>query len=397
MAIEQAHAEMWRRFIDRHGVIIDFTALDGSVRLPSPEECRLGKPNALGWWSPIENGAMFNGQYMDAIVNRWRLTQSADDARKARRLMQGLLLLNSISAVKGFIGRGVSSDGRSHYPMGSDDQTLPWFYGLWRYYESGIATPAEEARIRAHLTEAAGEIVRLNWSMPAEPPFGTRGTFRGFTFKGAARQLFVCKLMHAVTGGPQWAQRYQEGLREEDPATKKTRLSLCERGLTAEDGRLDFWTSCSDVASLRGLWELERETAVKEAFARGLEASAARAMQGLPLAGRFDSNDGTVFDPDWRMMNQWWKPQTSAQESENLAKAQLREFLRVSPRRAKETAYVREPTSASWVVTLAPDAATLRQRVPAIEAVITRYDYARLYYSQFFWVESAWWRLKSLG
>jgi len=28
-----------------------------------------GKPNALGWWAPIENGAMFNGLYMDAAVN----------------------------------------------------------------------------------------------------------------------------------------------------------------------------------------------------------------------------------------------------------------------------------------------------------------------------------------
>ena len=73
-AVEQAHAEIWRRFVDAHGVMIDFTALDGTVSLPTPEECREGKPNALGWWSPIENGAMFNGLYMDAAVNRWRQT-----------------------------------------------------------------------------------------------------------------------------------------------------------------------------------------------------------------------------------------------------------------------------------------------------------------------------------
>ena len=42
---------------------------------------------------------MFNGLYMDAAVNRWRHTKAADDADKARRLMKGLLLLNSISEV----------------------------------------------------------------------------------------------------------------------------------------------------------------------------------------------------------------------------------------------------------------------------------------------------------
>src|SRR6266853_4714878 len=84
-AVETAHTEIWRRFVDAHGVLLDFTELDGRVFIPTPEECQLGKPNALGWWSPIENGAMFNGLYMDAAVNRWRLTKDAGDAAKAKR------------------------------------------------------------------------------------------------------------------------------------------------------------------------------------------------------------------------------------------------------------------------------------------------------------------------
>jgi hypothetical protein len=96
---------------------------------------------------------MFNGLYLDAVVNRWRSTKSEEDATKSRRLMEGLLLLNSISEVKGFVGRGVSTDGRSHFPMGSDDQTGPWFIGLWRFYDSGLATAEEKDRIRKHLVE----------------------------------------------------------------------------------------------------------------------------------------------------------------------------------------------------------------------------------------------------
>jgi hypothetical protein len=58
---EQAHSENWRRFIEQHGVMLDFTNLDGLVDLPAPEDCRAAKPNALGWWSPMENGPMFGG------------------------------------------------------------------------------------------------------------------------------------------------------------------------------------------------------------------------------------------------------------------------------------------------------------------------------------------------
>jgi hypothetical protein len=54
-AAAQAHTEIWRRFIDPYGIMIDFADMDGKVSLPTPEELREGKPNALGWWAPIEN------------------------------------------------------------------------------------------------------------------------------------------------------------------------------------------------------------------------------------------------------------------------------------------------------------------------------------------------------
>lgn len=394
-AVEQAHAEIWRRFIDQFGIMIDFADLDGSVSLPTPEECRLGKPNALGWWSPIENGPMFNGLYMDAAVIRWRQTKSADAAAKARRLMEGLLLLASISEVKGFVGRGVSTDGKSHYPMGSNDQTLPWFLGLWLYLDSGLATPEERARIVAKVVETAEEIVRLKWAMPAELPFGKRGSFAGFEFDSAPRLLFVCKMMHAITGDAKWAQLYQTSLAERGGNDNLTRLEICERGMVFHYSKYHSWTSCTCVGAVRALWEMEKDDAIRTAYARGLQASADLAFKSLPLAAKFDPSDPSRFDMNWRMMNEYWKPQQTEKEAQDLAHLQLKEFLKVAPRRAKETEFIREPTAAAWVVTLAPDAAILKQRAPDVERVIAHYDYTRLYYSQFFWVECAWWRLKS--
>ena len=393
IAVGQAHAEIWRRFIDPHGIMIDFTDLEGAVSLPTPEECRAGKPNALGWWAPIENGAMFNGLYMDAAVNRWRHTRADADAAKARRLMEGLLLLNSISEVKGFVGRGVSTDGKSHYPMGSNDQTLPWFLGLWRYLDSGLATADERKRITNHLVETAEEIVRLKWAMPAEAPFGKRGSFAGFSFDSAPRLLFVGKLLHTVTGEAKWDQLYRTALAERGGKENRTRLEVCEHGMVFEYARYHTWTSCTCVGAVRALWELEKDETIRAAYARGLQASADLAFKSLPMAEKFDNADMSRFEMNWRVMNSDWKPQQTEQEAQELALVQLRNFLKVAPRRGRETEFVREPTAAAWVVTLAPDAAILKQRIAAVERVIAHYDYAKLYYSQFFWVEAAWWRL----
>ena len=91
-----------------------------------------------------------------------------------------------------------------------------------------------------------------------------------------------------------------------------------------------------------------------------------------------------------------WKPQQTEQEAQDLAHLQLREFIKLSPRRQLETAFIREPTSAAWIVTLCPDPAIVKQHAAEIERVIARYDYAQLYYCTFFWVESSWWRLRDL-
>lgn len=55
-AVERAHGVLWSKFIGDDGLIHDYVG-----ELPTPEDCQLGRPNAIGWWSPIENGPMFTG------------------------------------------------------------------------------------------------------------------------------------------------------------------------------------------------------------------------------------------------------------------------------------------------------------------------------------------------
>ena len=187
-AIEQAHAETWKRVVDEHGIVRDYVG-----ELPTPEDCRLGKPNAIGWWSPIENGPMFTGMYLHAMVERARRSGAASDKEQARKLAQGLLKCASVSDVPGFVARGVGSDGKCHYPLSSDDQMQPWFLGLHAYLLSDIPSAAERAVLVVKVREVADVLESNGWRVPCDGAFkgDFRGAFKGEHFRDAPRRLAV--------------------------------------------------------------------------------------------------------------------------------------------------------------------------------------------------------------
>jgi len=394
-AAEKAHTEIWKRFVDEHGIVLDYTELDGSYPRPSPEECVQGKPNALAWWTATENGGMFNGTYMEAAILRWQITGKEEDREKVRKLAQGLLLLSSVGKTPGFIARNVATDGRTPYPMGSNDQTSPWFYGLWRYLGSEIPSAEEAAAVKARLIEVALAIEQSQWMMPCNEgaPSPTRGSFAGVGWEHAPRLLFVMKLMHELTDDAAWQQKYLAALEERNPKTQKNRLDVCRDGMLFEHEKRHSWTCASGVICLRALWEMEKDPQLKKAYHDGLVAGARLAATSLFLHKDFDPQALQKFQGDWRVLNQWWKPQHSEQDALDVAMAQVRELGKMSPRRHREFTFVREPAYAAWLITFCPDTDLVRSLQSEIMAVVNHYDYSKLYYSQFFPVEAACYRL----
>jgi hypothetical protein len=399
-SVEKAHAELWRRFVDEHNLILDYVGLNGEIVRPTPEHCRELKPSALSWGVPNEDGPMFNGLYLDAACNRWTLTRREEDRAKARRLIDGLLKVASIGHTPGFIARGIATDGRTTYPMGSNDQTTPWLYGLWRYVTDGVARDeTEKNELIAKFLEQVTVLDQNGWKMPADgPPSKYRGDFTKPTWEGAPRLLFVMKAMHRFTGEPAWQQRYLEAANEKVGKGQRSRLEICRIGMVFDPGQgpRHSWTGSEGVICLRALWEMETDAALREAYAQGLRHSAELAAQSLPLIDQFDVNGKEVFNVDWRVMNEAWKPQHSEADAVAVAQAGLRLQGKHSPRMHIEKNYLREPCFAAWVVTLCPDRDFVRQHRTAIEKVITHYDVSRVYLSQFFPIESAWWRIKLL-
>ena len=252
--------------------------------------------------------------------------------------------------------------------------------------------------LHRHLVETTEAIVSLGWNMPAEAPFGKRGTFEGFHFEKAVRKLFVMKLMARVTGEASWEERYRAELGVAGGELALTKRQYATGGMKYHYAPTHAWTSCVAVGALRCLWEMEEDAALKADYAAGLLASAVLAAECLPLAEKFDPSNPATFDQDWRAaMMPLWKPHTTEQEAVDLAIAQLKAFGKISPRRHSEAAFIREPSAAAWIVSLCPDKDVVKTHLPAIERLLRRYDYADLYYATFFWVESVWWRVRDIG
>lgn len=169
-AAQKAHDEIWKRFVDEYNLVLDYTDLNGKIIRPTPEDCREMKPSALSWGVPNEDGPMFNGLYLDALCTRWKLTKDEDIRTKARRLIDGLLRVSTIGKTPGFIARGIATDGKTTYPLGSNDQSTPWHYGIWRFITDGLATPEEKTRLTAAFIEQMNILDKNGWKMPTDAP-----------------------------------------------------------------------------------------------------------------------------------------------------------------------------------------------------------------------------------
>ena len=389
-AVEDAHTALWSKFIDKHGIILDFIG-----EIPTPGDCAAGRPNAIGWFCPIENGPMFNGLYLPAVCERARRSGNSTDREQARRLAQGLIKCASVSDVPGMIVRGMATDGKSHYPLGSDDQTHPWFYGLYVYWKSNIPSAAEKNEIAAKVKEVADVLESKGWLCPCDGSFkgSFRGGFKGDHFRDASRYLFMLEAVYEITGDPVWLERYKKAQLERPGKRGLTRLEICAAGYVPDIELLKWnwkayphwnWIFVGSQASLKHLAETEADVGVKAYFQAGLAAGARDAFPGISESVKFDNNDKKVFGTaNWREVYTKWFPQKTQAEAMKLSESG--DNKKRGERGNYEHQFVDTPLAAAAIVALAGDPA---QRA-AVERAICHYDYAKLYSVRFFFAECA--------
>ena len=281
-AIEQANKELWEKFIDKYGIINDFVG-----ETPTPEDCELGKPNAIGWWSPIENGPFFTGLYLMAACERAKRSGDEIDKEKAQRLADGLLKCASVSDVPGFVTRGIGTDGKCHYPLGSVDQTIPWYIGLYSYLMSDIPTPQHRKLVMDKLQEVTSALKLLDWKLPCDGHF--KGDFRGDlksnNYLEVTTYLFVLRMMYKLFQEPVWLEEYKTALYERPRKSveqvsdsDKIRIDICAAGYRIDtlifkqfnmDKRV-LWIYVKNQATLYYLKAMENDETIRAKYQTGL-------------------------------------------------------------------------------------------------------------------------------
>jgi hypothetical protein len=390
-AVDQAHTELWRRMVDAQGIIRDYVG-----ELPTPEDCTLGKPNAIGWWSPIENGPMFTGLYLPAACERARRSGAPADKAQAQRLMQGLLKCASVSEVPGFIARGIGTDGVCHYPLSSDDQTHPWFYGLHAYSKSGLSTAEERQQITAKVKEVANALEATHWRIPCEGAFkgDFRGGFQGHLFRDAARYLFLLRATYDITGDRVWLERYTQAAAERPPGATKTRVEICAEGYPFDREAIknideyQLWIYVGSQASLAQLIAMETDEALRTRYRAGLEVNATNALPSIKAYASFDNNDTKVFGhANWRAAYATWFPQPTQADAKKLS--EIADHAKLGSRKHYESRFMKNPLAGAAIVALLGDG-THRA---AIEEAIRHYDYSKLNMAEFLFAECAYYAL----
>lgn len=390
-ALKQAHEQLWEDRVDVHGIILDFVG-----ELPTAEDCEKGRPNAIGWWSPIEDGPMFTGLYLPAACERARRTGDAADRSKAQRLAQGLLKCASVSDVPGFIARGVGVDGVCHYPLGSDDQTHPWFSGLHAYCQSGLTDDAEREQIISKMLEVAEVLESSGWRCPADGAFrgGFRGGYTGHLFRDAVRYLHLFKIMHDLTRDAVWQQRYESARDGKPHGSAETRVMICAQGYERDHEAISHiaehqqWIYVGSQVALAGLLGMETDAEMRSHYLKGLKANARASLESLKVFRNYDNEDAQVFgNADWRAVYSTWFPQPTQADAERLSK--IYDAEKRGGRKSYEQRWMQNPLAAAAIVALAPEGFGRAE----IESAIRHYDYSKIHMSTFFFAECAWYAL----
>ena len=339
---------------------------------------------------------MFTGSYLVALCERARRSGATADREGARRLACGLVLCASVSDVPGFVARGVGTDGKCHYPMGSQDQTHPWFYGLHAYAMSGLPCDSERKGVVDKMREVAEALEAVSWKCPCDGAFKGefRGDFKSFRHHGAVMYLFNLKAMYDVTRDEVWFARYRQALTERSPKSGKTRLEICAAGYPNDREEIknidqgQLWIYVASQGALASLACGEKDVAVRAQYRAGLDVNARGALAVIGSYASFDNNDTRVFGhARWREGYPAWFPQKTQADAERLASAGDRKVL--GTRKDYERERMRNPLAAAALIAWAE----YRDGFGAVKQAICHYDYGRLNMAEFFFAECAYYAL----
>ena len=277
--------ELKRRFLSPDGILYDYAGPAGEVILPLPGECRDNFPNPFGWWTPIENGAFFTGDYLLGLLRNLRRPAAGGRGEFARTLLHGLFLLQDRAQTEGCILRGIGADGSCHYPASSCDQVVPWLLALYEFQRHPASSELERAECRERLLRLLTALQKRNWTIPGDIPGYDRGSFLSGDTPEAAlvssvNLLLATAVMADLSGEATYRELHRRVATEPLPFGK-SRLQILNGG-TAGNPLWMGWFLTHTVYAMRLLTEISFLAEVREAAHCGLLCSGRHFLEALP-------------------------------------------------------------------------------------------------------------------
>ncbi len=389
--------QLEKRFISPDHILYDYVGLDGEILLPTPEECRRNQPNALGWWSPIENGAFFTGDFLLSQFARYEVERSDEARVMIRNLISGLYKLQDVCEMPGMIARGVGSDGRCHYPASSNDQVIPWLLGLWRYLSTDIPTDEERRECIERLTRQLDALIAAEWRIPGEGASYDRGNMlaeEGLEGYLAAVHLAIAtKILADITGDSE--ERLHRHYLDTPLKSGKTRLDIIADCFVSVPWQNWYgWFVSHYQYAVRELYRRERDPKRQEIYRVALAKVAGKAAEGILDYRKFERMQDCTFTPDWRVMLPQWLPHSSSSEAGGIAAAhELPVWNEACPAVHEEKMSLVQALPAAWVVTMSEDPTLIAEWLPEILNALQSFDPDNIYYGAVFFVENVVWEL----
>ena len=133
---------------------------------------------------------------------------------------------------------------------------------------------------------------------------------------------------------------------------------------------------------------MESDKELASHYSTGLAVNAADAMAVMDAVQRSDNNDDKKFgNADWRAVySPAWFPQKTQADAEKLSK--MGDETKMGDRKAYESLYMRNPLAGAVLLALAG------KGIGTVEKTLAHYDYTKIYMSEFFFSECAYYALQ---
>ena len=147
-------------------------------------------------------------------------------------------------------------------------------------------------------------------------------------------------------------------------------------------------SSAGKSGSLVKLIAMEGDERLRQNYRAGLAVNARGARAALGTHQEFDNNDTQLYgDARWREVFVPWKPQKTQAEAEQQSK--VSDKAKRGTRKHYEARFMRNPLAAAAIAAMTGDG----EGRAAIEQTTRHYNYSRLYRSEFFFAECAYYAL----